>query len=209
MEKAILYIHGKGGSAAEAEQYRTVCAGFDVIGVDYDGYFPWTVQNQIRAAYDEARERYAHISVLANSIGAYFAMHALRGCEIDKALFISPVTDMEQLILDMMGWAGVTEQELREKGEIPTAFGETLLWEYLSYVRGNPIDWQVGTEILYAQGDGLISREMVDAFVRTHNASLTVMENGEHWFHTREQMEFLYGWLRRVLPLEVSADPLL
>lgn len=199
MEKAMLYLHGKGGSAAEAGQYRTVCGGFELIGVDYGGYLPWVVRERIKPAYAAAREKYGRVWVLANSIGAYFAMHALEGCEIEKALFISPVLDMERLILDMMRWAGVTERELREKGEIPTDFGETLSWEYLCYVRAHPAAWDVRTEILYAQGDRLISRETVDAFAGSHDASLTVMENGEHWFHTPEQMEFLYEWLRRAL----------
>ena len=199
MEEAILYIHGRGGSAQELEQYREVCAGFELMGVDYSDYLPWLVKGQVRAEYDTAREKYSRISVLANSIGAYFAMNALQDCEIERAMFISPVLDMERLILDMMTWAGVTEQKLAEKGEIPTNFGETLSWEYLSYVRKHPIDWRVRTEILYAQGDELISRKTVDGFAENHNAELTVMENGEHWFHTREQMEFLCEWLRKIL----------
>ena len=28
---------------------------------------------------------------------------------------------------------------------------------------------------------------------------LTVMENGEHWFHTAEQLAFLDGWVKEVL----------
>ena len=36
------------------------------------------------------------------------------------AYFISPVVDMEKLILDMMSWANVTEKELEEKGVLPT-----------------------------------------------------------------------------------------
>lgn len=31
----------------------------------------------------------------------------------------------------------------------------------------------------------------------TCGASLTVMENGEHWFHTEEQMRFLDNWIQR------------
>ena len=44
MKKAILYIHGKGGSYLEAEAYKKNCAGFDIIGVDYKDYFPWSVE---------------------------------------------------------------------------------------------------------------------------------------------------------------------
>lgn len=31
------------------------------------------------------------------------------------------------------------------------------------------------------------------------NASLTIMKNGEHWFHTGEQMDFLDRWLKQYL----------
>ena len=150
MKRAILYVHGKGGSAGEADRFRAVCPSFDVLGVDYRGELPWEAAPQIAAAYDEARRQYEHIILLANSIGAYFTMLALGDQAPDRALFVSPVLDMERLILDMMAWAGVSEQALCERGEVPTDFGETLSWAYLCYVREHPIAWQVPTEILYA-----------------------------------------------------------
>ena len=115
MMSAILYIHGMGGSAQEAEHYRRICPAFEVIGVDYEGYVPETVRNTIRRYYDDARRKFTTIYVVANSIGAYFSMLALQGREIAKAMFVSPVLDMERVILDMMDHAGVSEQELREK----------------------------------------------------------------------------------------------
>ena len=195
-DKIILYVHGMGGSPREAERYRDICAGFDVIGVEYDGSFPANAMNDIRRAYDNARGK---IYVLANSIGAYFSMLALQGCEVEKALFISPILDMERVILDMMSRAGVSEADLRGKGEIVAASGEVLSWEYLRFVRKNPIAWSVPTEILYAGNDVITSRQTVNDFVRGHDAGLTVMENGEHWFHTEEQLAFLDEWIRRIL----------
>lgn len=195
MNQAILYIHGKGGSASEAEQYKQFFPGFDVIGVDYDGYLPWEVREQIKAQYDGLCESYGHISVIANSIGAYFTMLALHDRKVKKALFISPILDMERLIRDMMSWAGVTEQQLREQGEIAADFGETLSWEYLCFARENPVHWDIPTEILYAGRDNLTSRQTVERFAKEHNAALSVMENGEHWFHTDEQLAFLYSWV--------------
>lgn len=35
VKRVILYLHGKDGSAAKAEWYRSLCAGGDVVGVDY------------------------------------------------------------------------------------------------------------------------------------------------------------------------------
>ena len=123
-------------------------------------------------------------------------MNALAGRPIEKALFISPIVDMEKLISDMMRQAGVTEAELQEKREIETSFGERLSWRYLCYVRENPIRWNVRTDILYAGKDNLTSYETVSQFAKKANASLTIMENGEHWFHTKEQLDFLNRWLK-------------
>lgn len=158
--------------------------------------FPRQQKEIYGAVYDKLAGRYSHISVLANSIGAYFAMLALQDRKVNKAALISPILDMERLICDMMLWAGVTEETLEKQGEIPTTFGETLSYKYLCYVRDNPICWTVPTEILYAEKDNLTSRNTVEQFVSSHNAHLTVMENGEHWFYTDEQLNFLCKWLK-------------
>lgn len=97
----------------------------------------------------------------------------------------------------MMKWANVTEGELLEKGIIKTDFGEELSWEYLSYVREHPIKWNVPTEILYGSNDNITSYETIAEFSKKHNANLTVMENGEHWFHKEEQIQFLDNWIRQ------------
>jgi hypothetical protein len=119
---------------------------------------------------------------------------------IGKALFVSPIVNMERLILDMMGWAGVTEEELHAQGEIPTNFGQTLSWPYLCWVRQHPITgWKTPTSILYAGHDSLTSRQTVTAFSEKHNANLTVYEEGEHWFHTPAQCDRLREWERQSL----------
>jgi len=199
LKKAIIYIHGKNGSYLEAEQYKKNCLGYDIIGVDYNEYLPWIVEKQIKSVYQKLRQEYEHIILIANSIGAYFAMYALQGYKLEKALFISPILDMEQLIIDMMQWANVTESELCKQGEIVTEFGETLSWEYLDFVRQNPINWDIPTEILYAEKDNLTSSKTVDDFVTNHRANLTVMKAGEHWFHTEMQVAYLNEWMQKSL----------
>ena len=103
---------------------------------------------------------------------------------------------MERLIDDMMHWANVTEDELKNKKIIETEFGETLSWEYLSWVRNHPVSWNKQTNILYAGHDNLQSRDTILDFAHQIDADVTVMENGEHWFHTEEQMGFLDKWIR-------------
>lgn len=62
--------------------------------------------------------------LIANSIGAYFALHSLAGQRIEKAFLISPIVDMEELIIQMMAQAGITEGELEKRKEIYTSCGE-------------------------------------------------------------------------------------
>lgn len=38
-----------------------------------------------------------------------------------------------------------------------------------------------------------------DKFANDVNAELTIIQNGEHWFHTTEQMAFLDDWIRGLL----------
>lgn len=196
MKDFIVYVHGKGGSAQEAEHYKTLFPSHEVIGFDYHSQTPWDAEKEFRAFFTEKREQYKQLTLIANSIGAFFALSSLDETLIDRAYFISPIVDIENLICNMMQWSNVTEQELAEKLEIATAFGETLSWDYLCYVRKHPIIWNVPTCILYGEHDNLTSIETVSAFATQHYADLTVMPGGEHWFHTEEQMQFLDYWVR-------------
>ena len=54
--------------------------------------------------------------------------------------------------------------------------------------------------ILYGGKDHLTSRETISEFAAKQGADLTVMEDGEHWFHTNAQMQFLDDWIRRSIP---------
>ena len=195
-EKVLIYIHGKGGNAEEAEHYRSLFPNCDVIGFEYKAQTPWEAVEEFPKLFDAACEKYDSVVLVANSIGAYFAMNALWDKLIEKAYFISPVVDMPQLITDMMAWANVTEDKLREKSEIETAFGETLSWDYLCYAREHLIHWTIPTHILYGEKDNLTSLQTISAFTEQIHATLTVMPGGEHWFHTEEQMAFLDQWIK-------------
>lgn len=199
MNKAIVYIHGKGGTAEEAAHYTELFENCDIIGFDYHAQSPWEAKNEFPDFFTDVCRKYKSVTVIANSIGAYFAMNALPVFPIDRAYFISPVVNMEKLIADMMMWANVTEEELYDKKVIRTAFGETLSWEYLCYAREHPITWKIPTHILYGGKDDLTSYETVAEFANRAAATITVMENGEHWFHTEEQMRFLDNWIRRFI----------
>ena len=192
----VLYVHGKGGSSTEAEHYNLLFPSCDVVGLDYKSDTPWEAGAEINEAIKTLKMSYDKVILVANSIGAFFCMNAGIDDLIWKAYFISPIIDMEKLILDMMTLSDITESELQEKGIIQTDFGEELSWKYLTYVREHPIKWNVPTEILYGDKDDLTTYETISEFSQKHNTPLTVMKDGEHWFHTEEQMRFLDNWIQ-------------
>ena len=197
MKKLVIYIHGKGGNADEAYHYKPLFPDYDVIGFDYKSETPWVAKQEFSAYFDSVAAGYDEVVLIANSIGAFFSMNALGEKRIKQALFISPMVNLEKLICNMMLWANVSEDELREKGEIATNFGETLSWKYLCYVRENPIQWNISTHILYGSNDNLTDLETMREFAQKVDATLTIMDGGEHWFHTAEQMQFLDRWIEK------------
>lgn len=195
MKHIMIYVHGKGGSAAEAEHYKALFPEAEVLGFDYRAQTPWEAKAEFPQFFEKQRKQCDRLTLAANSIGAFFSMSSLDETLIDRAYFISPVVDMKNLIENIMLWTGVSERELAEKQEIPTQFGETLSWAYLTYVREHPVLWQVPTRILYGAHDNLTSLETIRAFAEKTGAELTVMPDGEHWFHTERQMQFLDQWI--------------
>ena len=195
MKRTAVYIHGKGGNAAEADHYRQLFPSWSVVGIDYKNSVPWKAGQEIKEEISKLKADSDKEILIADIIGAFFAMNANIEREISHAYFISPIVDMEKLITDMMGMACITEAELKEKGIIRTDFGEDLSWEYLCYVRENSLRWNVPTDILYGSEDCLTSFETIKAFAQNHQANLTVLNGGEHWFHTETQMQFLDKWI--------------
>ena len=198
MKNVVIYIHGKYGTAEEAEYYRKFFNETDIIGFEYTSEYPWDFQKEFSNFIDNIYIKYKKISIIANSIGAYFTMLSLTNKNIEKAFFIFPIVDMEKLITDMMFLENITEEELYKKKEIKTSFGEILSWDYLTFVRKNPIEWNVPTYILYGEKDNLTSYETILNFTNKSKANLTIMRDGEHWFHTDEQIEFLNNWIKNL-----------
>ena len=198
MKNVVIYIHGKYGTVEEAEYYKKFFNEADIIGFEYTSEYPWDFQKEFSNFIENIYTKYKKISIIANSIGVYFTMLSLTNKNIEKAFFISPIVDMEKLITDMMVSENITEEELYKKKEIKTSFGEILSWDYLTFARKNPIEWNIPTYILYGENDDLTSYETILNFTNKSKANLTIMKGGEHWFHTDEQIEFLNNWIKNL-----------
>ena len=215
-DKLCLYVHGRQSCKEEAEKLAPLLEpyGYQILSFDLpehgerkDGKTEFSVQNcvyDLQFLWNSIMENYDTISLYACSIGAYFSLVAYKKIHFDKCLIVSPILDMERLILNMMKWAGVTHEKLQAEKEIKTSFGETLSWEYYQYVINHPVHiWDSKTFKLYGRNDRLTEKSVLDIFREKHDCSVRIMEKGEHYFHTREQMQFLTEWVEDVMQYSI------
>lgn len=112
--KVYLYVHGKMGCKEEALPFAELAcpAGYQVLAVDLPEHgerknsperlLPWVVVPELQFMDQYARVHWRQISLRATSIGAWFSMLALQEKALRRALFVSPIVDMEDLIGRMM-----------------------------------------------------------------------------------------------------------
>jgi len=213
-DKLFIAVHGNMSSKEDtvirmfAEE--AVKKGYGVISFDLPEHGERKGEDRLCSArncvedlntiYEYAEKIGNPTGVFACSMGAYFSLLAYAQKPLEKCLFLSPVVDMKRIIENMMKWFGVTEERLKEEKEIQTPVGQTLYWDYYSYVKENPVGaWNKPTSILYGAKDELCEFDTIQDFVERNQCNLDVMESGEHYFHTREQLVYYEKWLRKNL----------
>lgn len=145
-----------------------------------------------------AKEHWKEVSLFACSMGAYFSLLAYKNDLLRKALFLSPVVNMERIIENMMIWFNVTPERLKKEMTIETPIGQKLYWDYFCYVKQHPIStWNTDTDVMYGAKDELCEIEDINYFVKKYCCRLEVMDEGEHYFHTEEQLNVFKHWLRK------------
>ena len=202
-----LFVHGQFGCKEEALPFAEIVApDAQVLSIDLpnhgtrqnrnEEFAPWTVAPELTRVMAYARAHWRTINVRATSIGAYFARLAFAAPE--KALFVSPIVDMERLICDRICAAGITEQILRERGMYPAREGDMLSWDYLCWVRAHPAkDWYCPQYILYGEDDSMTDLATIRTYTAQSGAELIIVPQGEHWFHTPEQLAVMADWERK------------
>ena len=185
--------------------------GYQVLSFDlpehgerkYDTNYLCKVQNcvkDLKQIIEYAKKKYVGINLWACSMGAYFSLLAYKDEEIKQCAFLSPVVNMKLIIDNMMLWSNTTEYDLKEKQEIKTDFGQILYWDYYEYVKNNPIvNWNKETFILYGSKDNMQEKSIIQEFSDKFNCKLSILENGEHYFHTKEQLNYYKKWLDKAI----------
>lgn len=206
--KVYVHVHGKMSRKEYAESFAAIAEtkGCQTLSFDLPEHGErtdskrcdvWDGISDLRTISDYAFANWERVSLYACSIGAYFSLNAYNTMPFEKALFQSPIVDMERLVKNMMLWSGVTEAELESKKEIPSPV-DTLRWDYYQYIISHPItQWNIQTAILYGGKDNLQPEESVRAFAEKFGCSLTVSENSEHPFMAQSDALIVENWLCR------------
>lgn len=209
-DKLYIFVHGKMSCKEDAAEFAKIAAekGCQVLSFDLPEHGDrkgedtpcdvWNGVSDLNVIGEYAGQNWNDVNLCACSLGAYFSLLAYNHYPMKSCLFLSPLLDMERLIQNMMKWFNVSEEMLREQQKVPTPMGETLDWNYYCYVREHPITkWDIPTAVLYGSEDNLTERDVVDGFVKRFGCDFTVMQGGEHYFHTEEQLDFLRKWYEK------------
>ena len=180
-DKVFLFVHGLHGHKEEAHAFAEVAEpkGYQVLGIDLPlERKPWTVLPLLNEVREYLYKNWKFVSLRANSIGSWFSLLTFQGGKVERALFVSPLLDMKMFI---------EEQPSREE-------------DYYKWVIKNPItQWDAPTYILRPEIDQIVSENVGSDFILQHRCQVTIMPDGEHWFHTPEQLAFLEEWEEKVL----------
>ena len=209
--KVYIAVHGnmsnKEDTVIKILAEKAIPKGYQVLSFDLpehgerkaDKNYLCKVQNcieDLNKVIEYAKLNFDEINLWACSMGAYFSLLAYKNENIKKCLFLSPVVNMKVIIDNMMLWSNTTEEDLKLKQEIKTDFGQTLYWDYYKYVKDNPItSWNKYSFILYGSNDNMQDQKIIQEFTNNFGCKLSVLETGEHFFHTEEQLNYYSKWL--------------
>lgn len=212
-DKMIIAAHGRHSSKIDdciwALAEEATKRGYQILSFDLpqhgervyetDFIMPDECVRELKVMYTYAKKCSQKISLFGCSMGAYFQLLAFPKAEIDRAWFLSPVTDMERIIHNLMDYCHLTEKTFKEKVLVENDI-EPLYYPYYEYVRSHPIaKWPHETYILRGENDTLCEYSYMKNFADRFGCELTEQKEGEHWFHTESELDFFRTWIRKRL----------
>ena len=67
MKEIVVYVHGKGGSAQEAEHYKALFPDCEVVGFDYRAQAPWEATEKFPGFFAALRKRCEKLTLVAEA----------------------------------------------------------------------------------------------------------------------------------------------
>ena len=86
---------------------------------------------------------------------------------------------------------------------------QTLSYDFYQSIL-NKDTWKTKTYILYGEKDKVVDKNSIFDFLSNHNATLSIMKNGDHYFHTPSQLRFIKKWITKnclTFPARSASSP--
>lgn len=191
-------------SKAVQEDYQVISFDLPEHGDRNSDSYTCTPQNCIRdlqSVYKFVKTQGSQISIFGCSLGAYFSLLAYHEYDVNQSIFLSPVVNMKKIINSLMRSFNISENQLKLEKQIALPIGQVLDWDYYTFVKNNPItfNWDVPTHILYGKNDTMCDEADIKEFTERYQLNLEIDEDGEHFYHTAEQLDVFNNWLSKVI----------
>lgn len=208
-DSIIIAAHGRNSSKVDDCMWvlaeEAMKKGYQVLTFDFPQHgermyerrmmMPDKCVDDLKTVYEYVKKDWKKVSIFGCSMGCYFELVALSDIPVERAWFLSPLTDMAKMVKGLMDFFGISEEELKEQVFIEND-DEPLYYPYYEYLKNHPVtNWPHKTYLLRGDRDRTCGYEEVDVFAEKFGCELTEIKDCEHWFHTDEELEFFRKWL--------------
>ena len=166
---------------------------------DDKAFTPMDASPEVRAFARLARSQSIEVSLLANSIGAYFSLCDTPAGTFKHAWLVSPLLDLEYYIRDMMAEYSVTDEQLEAQTVIHTRRG-VLDWPYLRFVEEHPAKLDTPSWMIRGDQDEVVPLDTLSRFVGAPGVELVQVEGGQHFLGRPPHLDTVVAWFEERYP---------
>jgi hypothetical protein len=166
---------------------------------DDKAFTPMDASPEVRAFARLARSQSTEVSLLANSIGAYFSLCDTPAGTFERAWMVSPLLDLEYYIRDIMAEYSVTDEQLEAQTVIDTPRG-VLERSYLRFVEEHPARLNAPSWIIRGDQDEVVPLDTLSRFVGAPGVELVQVEGGQHFLGQPPHLDTVVAWFEERYP---------
>lgn len=166
---------------------------------DDKAFNPMEASPEVRAFARLARSQSTEVSLLANSIGAYFSLCDTPAGTFERAWMVSPLLDLEYYIRDIMAEYSVTDEQLEAQTVIDTPRG-VLERSYLRFVEEHPARLNAPSWIIRGDQDEVVPLNALSRFVGAPGVELVQVEGGQHFLGQPPHLDTVVAWFEERYP---------
>lgn len=166
---------------------------------DNKTFTPMEASPEVLAFARLARSQSSEVSLLANSIGAYFSLCDTPAGTFEHVWLVSPLLDLEHHIRGIMAEYSVTDEQLEAQTVIDTPRG-VLERPYLRFVEEHPAQLNTPSWIIRGDQDDVVPLDTLSRFVSVPGVELVQIRGGQHFLGLPPYLDTVAAWFEERYP---------